>query len=95
MQITENRVIAIQNRIGREPIAAIRPDPHRRMLAQHRYLRLHAFVGDSMVLGAPLTPHLPLVTAHPSKHQRNSLLVGQIDDVLARNLRFPTQHVEP
>src|SRR5208283_3872180 len=48
-----------------------------------------------MVLFAPLVPFLPLVAAHPAKHQRNTLFVRELDNVLTGDLRFPTQHINP
>src|SRR5271157_4690551 len=48
-----------------------------------------------MVLFAPLVPFLPLVAAHPAKHQRNTLFVRKLDNVLTGDLRFPTHHIDP
>src|SRR5215469_14108092 len=46
-----------------------------------------------MVLLAPLVPFFPLVTAHPAKHEWDSLFVGEFDNVFAGNFGFPAKNV--
>src|SRR5580700_2087119 len=47
-----------------------------------------------MVLFLPLIPHFPLVATHPTEHQWYPLLVGEFHDVLTRNFRLPTEHIQ-
>src|SRR5664280_2799594 len=47
-----------------------------------------------MVFFIPLIPFLPLVTAHPTEHNWNALLIGEFDNVFAGYFRFPTEKVD-
>ncbi len=46
-----------------------------------------------MAFPVPLVPFLPLVAAHPPEHERNALLIGQIDNMFTGYLRFPPEEV--
>src|SRR5665647_902507 len=46
-----------------------------------------------MAFFIPLIPFLPLVTAHPPEHERNALLIGQINNVFTGYFRFPPEKV--
>src|SRR5260370_11810719 len=63
------------------------------MLAQHANLGAQTILRDVMVFLAPLVPFLPLVAAHPTEHQRDSLLVGKFNNMFARDFRFPAKNV--
>src|ERR1035437_2704297 len=47
-----------------------------------------------MIFRAPLTPLFPLVAAHPAEHERNALLIGEFNNVLAGDLGFPAEKID-
>src|ERR1700730_11758479 len=63
-------------------------------MTKHGNLRPQTVLGHPVVLFIPLIPHFPLVAAHPTEHQRDSLLVGEFDDAFAGNFRLPAKHIQ-
>src|ERR1039458_1249055 len=94
MQAGENPPVFQPYRIRCTAVASVGPDKHGGMSAQHRDLRTKALRSDAVVFLAPLIPLLPLIAAHPAEHERNALLVGEIDDVFAGDLRLRAQHID-
>ena len=90
----EDAVVFRTPRVRWTAIASVCPDEDGRVRAQHQDLRVETLRGHSVVFFAPLVPLLPLVAAHPAEHERNALFVGEIDYVLAGDLRLPAQHVD-
>ena len=79
---------------GRTAIAAVCPDEHGGVRTEHQDLRTKTLRRDATVFFAPLVPFLPLIATHPAEHQRNALLVGKLDNVLAGDFRFPTEKID-
>src|ERR1039458_2338901 len=94
MRLGENPAVLLAHRFRRPAIASVRPDERRSVRPQHQDLRTKAVGGHAMILLAPLVPLFPLVAAHPTEHHWDPLLIGELDDVLARDLRFPAEHVD-
>ena len=92
--VGENPPVLQPYRIRSSAVTSVGPDKHGGMRTQHRDLRTKALRSDAVVFLAPLIPLLPLIAAHPAEHERNALLVGEFDDVLAGDLRFPAQHID-
>ena len=87
-------MVFLANRLRRQAVASVRPDEHRGVRTKHQDLRTKTLRRDAMVFLAPLVPLLPLIAAHPAEHERNALLVGEFDNVLAGDFRFPAEKVD-
>ena len=94
VQVGQDAVVVGQHLRRRAPVAAVGPDEHRRVRAQHVDLGAHALLGDPTVLVVPLLPFLPLVAAHPAVHQRDAHLVGHLDEAGGGDLGLQPQHVQ-
>ena len=94
VQRGEQLIVFRTNGFRRQTIACIRPHECRCVRAEHQNLRTKAFRGDTMVLVIPLVPFLPLIAAHPPAHDRDTLLVGEFNDMFAGDLRLPAEEVD-
>src|ERR1017187_4364052 len=93
VRLGDNFAVLLAHRLRRPSIPSVRPEERRSVRPQHQDLRTKALGGHAMILLAPLVPLFTLVAAHPTENHWDPLLVGEFDDVLARDLRFPAEHV--
>ena len=87
-------MVFLANWLRRQAVASVCPDEHGGVRTEHQDLRTKTLRRDAMVFLAPLVPLLPLIAAHPAEHERNALLVGEFDNVLAGDFRFPAQKID-
>src|SRR5438270_10086489 len=65
------------------------------MAAQAIDLIAQRLLGDFKILRLPARPAFPEVAAAPSRHDQNSLAVGEIEEFLGLEFAFETDGVEP
>src|ERR1700693_1198509 len=94
MNLFLDRGIVIEDRVGRQAIAAICPKNNRRMGAQFLESGAEAGAGDPLIFGAPQIPVLPLHAAHPAEHDRNPFSISPFNHGFICDLEFPSNEVQ-
>ena len=94
VQLGEDAAVGGPYRLRWPSVAAVGPDEHRRVRTQHLDLGAQTLPRHAPVLVVPLLPLLPLVAAHPAIHQRDSQLVGHLNEPGRGDLGLQPQHVQ-
>jgi len=79
---------------GRRAVAAVEPDEQAGVVPQAQHLVVQGRGGDGQIGWGPVLPVLPVVAAAPAEHHEDTLLVGEVKELLGFKFAFQANGVE-